>query len=290
MTKKAKTFIGLTILFSWLLILIFTLSGGKWNTKPAMIVATGFMFVPMAVVIILQKVVYREPMKEALGISFKFNRWFLVAWFIMPATAIAVMGIALLFPGIKFTPGMEGMVERLSGMVTPEQFQKMQEGIAKLPIHYFWIGLIQGLIAGFTVNAVAGFGEEIGWRGFLFRELLPMGFWKSSFLIGLIWGIWHMPIIILGHNYPQHPYAGALMMIVWCVLLAPVFGYIRIKSRSVIAASILHGTLNGTAGLAIIVISGGNDLLTGMTGLAGFIALAAVNLVIFLADRKPAEV
>ena len=167
MTKKAKTFIGLTILFSWLLILIFTLSGGKWNTKPAMIVATGFMFVPMAVVIILQKVVYREPMKEALGISFKFNRWFLVAWFIMPATAIAVMGIALLFPGIKFTPGMEGMVERLSGMVTPEQFQKMQEGIAKLPIHYFWIGLIQGLIAGFTVNAVAGFGEEIGWRGFL---------------------------------------------------------------------------------------------------------------------------
>ena len=290
MTKKAKAFIGLTFLFSWLLILIFTLSGGKWNTIPAVIVAAVFMFVPMMVVIVLQKVVYREPMKEAMGISFKFNRWFLAAWFIPPAIAAAVLGITLLFPGIKFAPGIESMLalamERFKDMYNPQQIQQMQEGVAKLPIHYFWIALIQGLVAGVTVNAVAGFGEESGWRGFLFRELLPLGFWRSSFIIGLVWGIWHAPIIILGHNYPQHPYTGVFMMIAWCMLLAPLFSYIRIKSKSVIAASILHGTLNGTAGLAVMVIKGGNDLTTGVTGIPGFIALAAVDLIIFLSIKK----
>jgi hypothetical protein len=44
----------------------------------------------------------------------------------------------------------------------------------------FWLALGQGLIAGATINAVAGFGEELGWRGFLYRELSFLGFWKSS--------------------------------------------------------------------------------------------------------------
>ena len=42
----------------------------------------------------------------------------------------------------------------------------------------------EDLIAGVTVNAVAGFGEELGWRGFLQKELAFLGFWRSSLLIG----------------------------------------------------------------------------------------------------------
>ncbi len=152
-----------------------------------------------------------------------------------------------------------------------------------------FVGLIQGLFAGITINAVAGFGEELGWRGFLQKEFGYTGFWKSSAIIGLIWGIWHAPIIIQGPNYPQHPVEGAFMMVIFCLLLAPIFSYIRLKSKSVIAAAIIHGSLNATAGLAIIIVKGGNDLIIGVTGVSGFIVLLIVNLCIFLFDHSIRE-
>jgi membrane protease YdiL (CAAX protease family) len=136
---------------------------------------------------------------------------------------------------------------------------------------------------------VAAFGEELGWRGLLQRELLHLGFWKSSAFIGVIWGVWHAPIIIQGHNYPQHPVAGVAMMTVFTLLLSPILGYVRLKGKSVIAAAIAHGTLNGTAGIPLMVLVGGNDLTVGITGLAGFVVLAAVNLAIFVFQRLQGE-
>ena len=83
-------------------------------------------------------------------------------------------------------------------------------------------------------------------------------------------------------------------MIVFCLLISPLFSYIRLKSKSVVAAAIFHGSLNGTAGLAIMMVKGGNDLVIGVTGATGFVVLFIANLCIFLLDRsvrrKPVEV
>ena len=76
------------------------------------------------------------------------------------------------------------------------------------------------------------------------------------------------------------------MMTIFTLLLAPIFSYVRLKAKSVIAAAIIHGSLNGTFGLAIMVVKGGNDLTVGVTGLAGFIVLAVANVGIFVYDRK----
>jgi len=111
-----------------------------------------------------------------------------------------------------------------------------------------------------------------------------MRFLKAALIIGFIWGIWHAPLILMGHNYPQHPRIGVLMMTVFCILLAPIMQYLTIKSKSVIAAAIAHGTFNATAGISIMTVSGGNDLITGMTGIAGFIALFIFVLAIFVYD------
>ena len=53
------------------------------------------------------------------------------------------------------------------------------------------------------------------------RELAELGLWKSSWVIGVIWGFWHAPLILQGHNYPQHPWAGVFMM---TVMTGPVDG------------------------------------------------------------------
>ena len=75
------------------------------------------------------------------------------------------------------------------------------------------------------------------------------------------------------------------MMVIWAILIAPIFSYVRLRANSVIAAAIIHGSLNGTAGAAIMVVKGGNDLLIGVTGLAGFIILVLTNIGLFFYDR-----
>ncbi|MBS3769871.1 MAG: hypothetical protein V5A47_03875 [Bacteroidales bacterium] len=48
----------------------------------------------------------------------------------------------------------------------------------------------------------------------------------------------------------------------------------------------MHGTLNATFGLSIMMVGGGNDLTTGMTGLPGFIALVVVLFIIYGYDNR----
>ncbi len=244
-----------------------------------------YMFIPMIVAIFVKKVVQKEEIRNSLGISFRWNRWFLVAWFLPPIISIVAFLISLLLPDISFSPEMQGMFERFKGTVSEEDLALMQEQIQTLPVHPIIIALLQGMIAGITINAIAGFGEELGWRGFLLREFRDMSFWKSSIIIGTIWGIWHAPLILQGHNYPENPEIGAAIFVVWCILLSPIFNYIRIKSRSVISVSIMHGTINATYGISIIMVKGGDDLLIGLTGLAGFLALILTLFAFYIYDH-----
>jgi len=287
--KKILFFIGLTFLFNYLLVILYLASGGKWVIPSSLIVTTIYMFIPLFVAVVVQKLIYKESLKKPLGISFKLNWWFLVAWLLPPIVAFATLGISLLFPTVEYSSEMAGMFERLKSVLPPEQLKQMQSQTAALPIHPIWITLLQSLIAGVSINAVAAFGEELGWRGLLQRELNFMGFWKQSAIIGVIWGIWHAPLILQGHNYPQHPLAGILMMTIFTLLLSPIFSYIRIKAKSVIGAAIIHGSLNATAGLSTMVIKGGNDLTVGVTGLAGFIVLIIVNIGLLVYDHVLAK-
>jgi membrane protease YdiL (CAAX protease family) len=288
-TKKASMFIALTFLFSWLLAAGFYAVGGRLGTPAASLMLVLYGFMPMTAAIVVQKIIYREALKGPLGISFRPNRWFLVAWLLPTLIALATMGVSLLLPGVEYSPGMERLFEMLESSRTSAQVALTRDQLAALPFHPFWLVLVWGLISGATIDAILAFGEELGWRGLLQRELGFLGFWRSSALIGLIWGIWHAPIIIQGYNYPQHPQAGVLAMVAFTLLFSPIFSYVRLKAKSVIATAIMHGSLNYAAFLAIMMIKGGNDLLVGVTGLAGFIVLAIVNVCIFILERRSAH-
>lgn len=285
-SKKILLFIGLTFLLSWSLAISFFAFGSELNSSAGRGMLVLYMFLPMVVAIIVQKFIYKKPLKP-LGISFKLNRWFLAAWLLPPIIAFAAFGVSLLFPGVEYSPEMVGMIEKLQQSVftSPEQITQMQSQFSALPVHPIWMFLAVWLIAGITINALFGFGEELGWRGLLQKEFGHMGFWKSSAIIGLIWGLWHAPIILQGYNYPSHPVAGVFMITILTLLLSPVFSYVRIKSKSVIAASIIHGSFNATAGLSFVMIKGGSDLIVGVLGLAGFIVLVIVNIGIFIYNR-----
>jgi len=284
--NRTTLFLLLTFVISFSLVGLYNFFGGQYDNKvSATILAVTYMFIPMICAILVEKVIYKEKLKPNLFISFKINKWFFIAWLITPIMSFATLGISLLLPDVTYSPEMTGMVNRFEDMLTPEQLEQMKNASETMPIHPIWLALLQGLVAGATINAIAGFGEELGWRGFLLKSFKEMNFLKASISIGVIWGIWHSPLILMGHNYPQHPEIGVLMMTVWCILLTPLFLYFTVKAKSVIAAAIMHGTLNATAGIAIMVIDGGNDLTVGMTGLAGFISLVVVLFVLFIYDH-----
>jgi membrane protease YdiL (CAAX protease family) len=284
--NQTTLFLILTFSISFLIAGIYKLNGGGSHDRTGfMILGIIYMFIPTIAVLIVKKLIHREKIATDLLISFKINKWFFVAWLIIPVLAFLTFGISLLFPEVIYSPDMSGMFSRFESMMTPEQAEQMRASVESLPLHPVWITLMQGLIAGITVNAIAGFGEELGWRGFLLKQFKDMNFIKASILIGFIWGIWHAPMILMGHNYPDHPVAGVFMMTILCILLSIIFLYITIKSKSVIAAAILHGTMNATNGISIMLIEGGNDLTVGMPGLAGFIALIIAIAVLFVYDR-----
>jgi len=286
--KRAAVFTVITLFVSWLAVAVFLLCGGVWSAPTALIFSVAYMFVPMTVAILLQKLVLREPVRRPLGVSFRPNYWFLVAWLLPIVISFATLGVSLLLPGIRFAPGAEGYLEQIGNAVPPAEFANIR---SQMPggLTLLMLSIAAGLVAGPTINAIAAFGEELGWRGFLLRELRHMGFWSASLIVGAIWGVWHAPLILLGHNYPEHPVTGVAMMAAFCVLWAPLFSYVRLRARSVIAAAILHGSLNALAGIAVLFAIGGNDLTVGVTGLAGFAVLIVVNIGIWIHDRYVAD-
>jgi hypothetical protein len=75
----------------------------------------------------------------------------------------------LLIPGVKLPPEKKGRYDRFSHVLTPDQIEQMKN--APIPVHPFFVTIVEGLIDGITINAVAGFGDEPDWRGLMLREL-----------------------------------------------------------------------------------------------------------------------
>ena len=247
--------------------------------------AACYMFLPAVCAIILQ-LIHREKPFRNLNISFKLNWWFLIAGIVPFIYSFMALGISLLFPGVTFSVTYEGFLSSLPADLTAEQMELVTKQLSKFPpVLFLLIQIAQALIAAYTINALFGLGEELGWRGYLLNSLKGKKFLVVSLIIGTVWGLWHFPLILLGHNYPQHPAAGVGMMVVYTILITPMMIYIVIKSKSVIAAAILHGANNAIAGISLLYLSGGSDITNGVTGIAGFIALLFMNLLFYLYDK-----
>jgi len=280
--KKSIQFIILTCAVSW------TIAGvaiwcGMREAKGAFffIFAAAYMLLPTICAIILQKIHKEKPFRN-LNVSFKFNWWFIWAGLVPILLSVMTLGINLLFPSVSFTANYNGFLSVLpaeDAAVVAKQLSRFP------PIVFLILALIQALIAGYTINAFFGFGEEFGWRGYLLKALQGKKLLPVSLIIGIVWGLWHFPIILIGHNYPQHPVAGVGMMTILCILLTPVMIYIVIKSKSVITAAIFHGTFNAIAGVIALYLVGGNDITNGLSGIAGFLALLLINFAFYLYDK-----
>jgi uncharacterized protein len=99
---------------------------------------------------------------------------------------------------------------------------------------------------GVPIGTLLAFGEEFGWRGYLLPKLLPLGEVKAALIVGLIWGPWHLPVLIVGLNYPRQPIIAVLAVF---LLSATLLSFLHTRfyvasGYSLIAVALLHGSLN----------------------------------------------
>lgn len=143
------------------------------------------------------------------------------------------------------------------------------------------ITAVEAIIAALTVNALFAFGEEFGWRGWLADELRPLGPVWANLFTGVLWGLWHAPIILLGYNYGGSR-LGVLFMVVLCIPLAFVLWRVRDLTGTLYGPAAVHGAFNAFAGLFILVLVDPNPLLAAPVGLIGAGVLGVVAVALWL--------
>lgn len=278
--KRLIIFIALTIILAWIVFLLVPICGLTYGSGAAVVILAVAMFMPA-----LSNLLTRLITKEGFGNMYLRPHFkghvkeYLLLYF-GPIVLLVLSGALyfLIFPG-SFDPELT----TLKGVVASSGKQGLD--VSTLLIVQTLIFVVIGPI----VNIIPTMGEELGWRGYLLPKLRVFLSDRTALIItGVIWGIWHLPVIVMGHNYGTgywgYPWLGILAMIVFCVVLGIIEGYISIKMESVIPAAMIHSTVNAGAALpSIFAKSGYNPLLgpaiTGLIGGLPFIVLAVILLI-----------
>ena len=290
--KRVLIYVVITFALTWLycLLIIYPIANGEALTGiPAMatqlLVAAG-MFCP-AIGVVLTRLVTREGFKNAwLKPNLKKNlRFYLLAWFGPGILTFAGAGLYfLLVPG-SFDLNCGYMRQAMEAAGTPYEAQAVPMNLLML------IQAVQALFLAPILNFITCFGEEWGWRGYLLPKVSRHFSTVPTLLItGVIWGLWHAPLTIIGHNYGLgywgFPFTGIAMMCVFCIVMGIFLSYITLNTQSCIPAILAHGAINGIGAIGMYFTSDGGSPFVGPapTGIIGIIpfVLVAIPMVIHL--------
>ncbi len=284
-------FLAFAFGISWTVGLVIYLTGGLVGspelvkgtgiTLALVLLASGYMWGP-ALAHIFTRLTAKMGWKNALlKPEFKKGwRFWLMGWF--GPGILTLAGAALffaLYPG-SFDPQLSMLTNQLKSagvsaeLINPVQFVLGQTAAAFLlaPI----------------LNFMATFGEEFGWRAFLVPALTKFGIKKALLVSGIIWGVWHWPVIMMGHNYgldyPGFPWLGLLATLWFTISIGIFFGWLTLKAKSVWPAVFAHGALNGIAAIGLFFVKEPFSILLGPSpaGLVGCLPFTIISVIILL--------
>lgn len=290
--KRVLVYIVITFALTWLyaIFLIYPIANGEaLNGVPALatqLVVAAAMFFP-AIGVLLTRIFTKEGFKNAwLKPHIKGNvKTYLLAWFGPAILTFAGMAVYfLMFPN-NLDLSFSYFTATLEATGAPLETLPMSIGTLML------VQCVQAVFLAPIMNFVTCFGEEWGWRGYLLPKVSKHFTTIPTLLItGIIWGLWHAPMTIIGHNYGLgywgFPFTGIAMMCVFCTVLGVFLSYITLKTKSCIPAILAHGAINGIAAIGIyFTYDGGNPFIgpapTGIIGIIPFV-LVAIPMVIHL--------
>ena len=293
-SNKKRLFIFLAFAFgiSWATALVIYLTGGLDNSPTytfaggeinlaIILLSSVYMFGP-AIGNLVARIITKEGKSDLFLLPHFDNKrgfCYLAAWF-LPGL-LTILGAILFF--VQFPNYFDKSFSALKDLLAASgQTGKINPWIIVVT------QALQALIISPILNAIPTFGEEFGWRGYLQPKLMPLGGRKAVILTGLIWGVWHWPVIFMGYNYGKDyfgaPFLGPLVMVWFTLALSVIFGWLSIKAHSLWPAVIAHGALNGIASLGLFFVKGSPDSLLGPApvGIVGGIGLTITAALILL--------
>ena len=294
--NRILIYLAITFVLTWLycLLLVYPLANGQALTGvPALalqLLVAACMFFP-AIGVLLTRLITKEKFADSwLRPNLKGNiKTYLLAWFGPGVlTFLGMVVYFVIFPN-KLDLTFSYFYQVLESTGAPMEELPIPLGLLMA------VQCVQAFLLAPAMNFVTCFGEEWGWRGYLLpkmNQLLPTV--PTLLITGVIWGLWHAPLTIIGHNYgmgyPGFPYAGIAMMCLFCVTLGIFMSYVTLKTGSCIPAILAHGAVNGIAAIGIyFTVDGGNPFVgPAPTGIIGMIPclVIAVFMVIRLKRKK----
>jgi|GEM_PF-2900468 len=247
MSKKAiALFIIIAYAISFVYIWIFYNFYKYLPNKFVNLVLGLVMFGPTVAAFLSLRIVYKTSPKNALAhLGLRFDlRSILLG--ILTCFVMAVVYLPIIAIFIKL------------GFIKPH-FENIKK-LINTPIPW-GLALLIGIVNGISITTIFALGEEIGWRGFLYKELSKYtnNLVILSIIIGIIWAFWHFPLLYLFKW--TYPYLGlalrCAMFSIFCVLLTMVLLWLRMVSDSVLPCAIVHAFVNTYYVIFFIILGGG---------------------------------
>ena len=246
---------------------------------------------------LLVAVAFRVAGKEGFrNVGWGLRRW----WYLIPTVlipAIVILGISLLALSLGWATWSNTMFLFREGTVEIRQLP-MWIGPHTESVALFGLSFVLSLFVQSALGSVVTFGEEFGWRGYVQEKLLrAYGVNRGLVLLGVIWGLWHLPIGLMGWNFPDHPVLGALVLTpLGTVFMGIYLGWLYLRSRSIWMPTVAHAAMNLSASVLFIGLEArGGDLPLQLVWIAAWGVVAAFCMVslnryqpVLWQNRRPA--
>ncbi len=286
MNRKILTYITVSYGFSWVIALAIKLTSGLEGLDTYAIILMLFYMCGPALGALVCAFIYEKGRRvDALGLSGPFTWYLPAAWLVGIGIVTGALLVSLLAPDVSLTDPVQSNIASLAEV----DLSNVQREAAIEQLNGPYMGIIlfgAAVFLGPLINWPLMASEELGWRGYLWDQLKSKGFWSASWITGGLWGLWHAPIILLGHNYPAMPMIGSIVFIGLCTLMGPIYSWIRMKSGSIWGPCLLHGTTNAMTGYALFAQSSMDMPWKGLLGIGGFVVLFIAVFLIWVFNRK----
>lgn len=159
------------------------------------------------------------------------------------------IGIGLLAYGTGWITGLAPFtapsLEPFQQLLPAGIFQQLLPAHGVSPALPFLVSLVFSMTYVTLFSIPLAFGEELGWRGYMLTRLIDAGMPKPILLSGLIWSVWHVPLIVAGiYVGGPFPVVTIVLFMINVTAIGYVFARLRLATGSIWACVLLHASWN----------------------------------------------
>ncbi|MBS1777320.1 MAG: CPBP family intramembrane metalloprotease [Bacteroidetes bacterium] len=234
-----------------------------------------YMFIPSIVTLIMLFILTKEgKTKEAWRkIGLKLSWKYLLYAFAIPSTVLlASYFIAYLINADFYTGYPKGEY-----------------------VNHFLYPLLPIIIFSVIQTVTLSLGEELGWRGYLLPKVIAntSSRLKAYLIIGLIWALWHFPLIFIAkvYNTEGNIIVTTILFVVVVCFLSIIIGELKRRSNSVWTASLFHSVHNTVWGYISPLFITGAPLIywSGESGIITVVLYAIIAIFLLKAPDRQKE-